>query len=279
VARYEDVALLDAPTLVRRKDAPVILWGDDTSGYVNDIIHVPTPQLVMVQICMPPGGAFRMSDVNRPVYDADACLLVLEGEYTVQLPETGEVRVAREGEVILLHGPEWHFGYNFSNQELRVLEAIAPLSDAEAVKDLQPPSQLLGVDSAAAKNYPASRGAGSERLQVVGRASALNTVIGTTNPVLLRVLASGPRVSSAMFDLIPGQHTETFCFAGDTALYVMSGRVHVRTPGVGGWDEADADDAFCLPGGTPWQVFNHGGSPASVYLAYSGNIGGELAAD
>lgn len=279
MARYEDIALLDQPTLVRRRDAPVILWGDDTSGYVNDIIHVPTQQLVMVQICMPPGGSFQMSEVNKPVYDADACLLVLEGEYTVRLPKTGEVRVAKEGEVVLLYGPEWHFGYNFSNRELRVLEAIAPLSDTEAVKELQPPSQLLGVDPVAIKNFPATRGDGSERLQIVSRTSALNTVIGERNPVLLRVLASGSRVSSATFDLIAGQRTETFCFKGDTALYVVGGRIHVRTPGVGGWDEAETDDAFFLPGGTPWEVFNHGGGPATVYFAYSGNLGDELAGD
>ena len=277
MATYEDIELIEKPTLVRRMDTPRVLWGDEGSGFVNDLVYAASPELVLMEICMPPGGFYRASDNWKANYDSDGCFYILQGEYTVQFPDTGEVRVAEAGEVIQMNGPQWHYGYNFSDTEARVMEAISPTPPFAVRNDLVIPESPLGFDAKAIKSYPDTRHEGESRLKVITKGTSLPVVVGRDNPLLLRVMSSGELVSTAIFDLLCGRRSDTLCFSKDTAVYVERGRAHVRVPESGGWDELNAGDLFFFPAGTSWDVFNHGDQTANLYLVVAGNIGDELA--
>ncbi len=82
------------PRLVRRADVKPLLWGDEEAGYANDLFYQLTPQLAIVVACVPPGGSFTSSKQHRTVFNSDEALYVLDGQYTIQNPESGEVCVA-----------------------------------------------------------------------------------------------------------------------------------------------------------------------------------------
>ena len=93
--RRDQLKPLDTPTLIRMAEVPYIVWGDDESGFVNDLFYVLSKEMVLVTVTMPPGARFRSSDHFRAYFDTHECLYVLSGEYTCQDPETGEVKTAR----------------------------------------------------------------------------------------------------------------------------------------------------------------------------------------
>lgn len=266
----QHIPVLDKPTLVRANETSLLLWGDEQTGFVNDQFHAQSKQLVLVSISMPPGRRFHHSDTNKPVYTGHAGLYVLEGQYTVQFPDTGEVRVAEQGELLLLRGPQWHFGYNFSDRELRVLETISPLAAPGALDSLVCPSPEAGFDRRAIVDFPATRAAA--RLEVVTRRTALNIIVGEQHPLLLRVLASTDNLTVAVLDLIGGQRTDVFRFSRDATLYVEKGKIHVRIQTDGVWEELNPGDAYFFPEGTSWEVFNHGAASAGAHLAIAGNF-------
>jgi mannose-6-phosphate isomerase-like protein (cupin superfamily) len=221
---------------------------------------------------MPPGGFFTMSERNRPVYDADGALYVLEGQYTIHMPETGEIRVAEEGETILLRGPHWHFGYNFSDRELRLVETIAPLPSPERVRDLKPPTDVKHGDLTELADFPRTRGASTANMDVVGLHEASNLLLGNQNPALLRVMASNKRLSFGIMDLAAGRRTDAISWNKDASIYVQSGHVHVRIDAEGEWQEIGSDDVFFIPYGMTWQLFNHRGAPSRMLMSLGGNL-------
>lgn len=266
----QHIPVLDKPTLVRANETSLLLWGDERTGFVNDQFHAQSTQLILVTITMPPGRRFHHSDISKPVYTGHAGLYVLEGQYTVQFPDTGEVRVAEQGEILLLRGPQWHFGYNFSDRELRVLETISPLAPPGALEHLVCPSPEAGFDPRAIQDFPATRAV--PLLEVISRRTALNVVAGERHPTLLRVLASTDKLTVAVFDLIGGQRTDVFKFSRDATLYVERGRLNVRIQAGSVWEELNPGDAYFFPGGTAWEVFNHGAGGASAHMAIAGNF-------
>jgi len=276
MATYADIDLIDKPTLIRRADSPRVLWGDDESGFVNDLVYGASGNQVLMEICMPPGGRYRASDDWKANYDSDGCFYILQGEYTVQFPDTGEVRVGKAGQVIQMNGPQWHYGYNFSDEEVRVLEAISPTPAFDVQADLVIPEKPMGSDALAIRRFPESRHDGESRLKVIAPDDALPAIIGWDNPLLLRVMSSGEQVSTALCRLLAGKRSDTLCFSKDATVYVEHGRPHVRIPETGGWDELNAGDSFFFPAGTHWDLFNHGDKPADIYLVVAGNFGDEL---
>jgi quercetin dioxygenase-like cupin family protein len=266
----QNIPVLDKPSLVRAGETSLLLWGDETTGFVNDLFHVQSAQLVLVTICMPPGRRFHHSKTNKPVYTGNAGLYVLEGQYTVQFPDTGEVRVAEQGEMLLLRGPQWHFGYNFSDKELRVLETISPLAPPGSLDGLVCPTPEAGIDAEAIKDFPATRTV--PKLEVQNRRNALNIIVGQEHHTLLKVLASTDKLTVAVFDLMGGKRTDAFKFSRDATLYLEKGRLNVRIESDGIWEELHPGDAYFFPAGTSWEVFNHGAGAASVHMAVAGNF-------
>ncbi|HEY0104693.1 MAG TPA: hypothetical protein VGB91_01320 [Rhizomicrobium sp.] len=276
MARFEDIKLMDKAGLVRRADAPQLVWGDDECGFVPDLLHVSCAQMDLLAFRLPPGGRYTASGTNRAVYRTDVAMYVLQGQFTVQLPESGEVAVVEAGELMLLPMRSFHFGYNFSDRELWVIEAIPKVPPLPTPYTGTFPVPGLGIDARGLKDFPRSRPEAQAKICVIGRSAACNVILGSDRKVLMRVLASCENVSVAVFDLLAGQRSETFRCEKDATLYVERGRLHVRIAAEGLWDEMNPEDAFFLPAGCEWQVFNGGDKTASAHFALAGNFAANL---
>jgi mannose-6-phosphate isomerase-like protein (cupin superfamily) len=277
MTRRNELMQLDRPTLICRQDVDYVLWGDDESGYVNDLFYYLGRDLLLTTICMPPGGSFSRSERHRPIYEADGALYVLEGQYTIQMPESGEIRVAEEGEMILLRGPQWHYGFNFSDRELRLMETIAPLPSPDSVKETTPPSLVRTADVAELSDFPRTRRTHQAQMDVVRLTEASNVLLGRQHPTLLRVMASNDRLSFGVMELMPGHRTDPITWRKDASVYVAEGHAHMRIDAEGEWQELGTDDVFFVPGGTAWQLFNHRGERVKALLSLGGNLAQELA--
>lgn len=269
--RRDQLNPLDAPTLIRMADVPYVVWGDDDSGFVNDLFYVLSKEMVLVTVTMPPGARFRSSDRYRAYFDTHECLYVLSGEYTCQDPETGEVKTARAGEMLFMPERRWHYGYNFGTEELRLLECIAPPTNQAALAHVPRPQKLVGIDVAATKNWPGA-GEAISNLRVCRRASALVAILGDTYAIRAEILASTERVSFAVVTLPPNARSNDLTFPHDVC-YHGQGRYYVQTPSTGDYFTGEAGDVVFIPANTPHRLFNHTALPVQALLGGAGDFG------
>lgn len=270
--RRDQLKPLTEPTLIRQADVPYIVWGDDESGFVNDLFHVLSQGMVLVTVTMPPGARFRSSDKFRAYFDTHECLYVLKGEYTCQDPETGEVRTARQGEMLFMPEKRWHYGYNFGSEELRLLECIAPPTNQAALAHVPRPKELVGLNRDATRNWPREAPA-QGNLRVCRRGSSLIAIMGAKHSIRAEVFASTSRVCFAILTLPPNARSGDISFPFDICLHGERGRFHVQVPGSGDYLMAESGDVVFLPKGSPFRLFNHNGATVELLLGGSGDFG------
>jgi mannose-6-phosphate isomerase-like protein (cupin superfamily) len=260
------------PALVRRSEVPYIVWGDDESGYVNDLIYVRSSQMVFVTITMPPGARFRSSDRFRAYYDTHECLYVLKGQYTCQDPETGEVRTAKTGEMLFMPERRWHYGYNFGTEDLHLLECIVPPTNQAALAHIPRPSTLVGWDKKALIDWPRESVRGVENYRLCRLSDAVDTIIGNENAVLCQVLASTARVFFAVLTISPNSRSDYFTYPFDVCYHGQSGEIQLHAPEGGDYFPITDGDVGFVPSGIPHRLFNHTGSTRRILIGGAGNL-------
>jgi hypothetical protein len=260
------------PTLIRSADVPCVVWGDDESGFVNDLFYVLSEGMVFVTITIPRGGFFRSSDKNRAFFDTHECLYVLEGEYTVQNPETGETRIARRGEMVFMPEKCWLYGYNFADTELRLLECIAPPTNQAALAHVPRPKTIKEFDSAAFEDFRTAQ-ASEARFHIRGRENAVNAVIGGAHPVLFRVLASTERVFLSEIVLRPNSRSAALRFPFDVCYHGMEDIIHIHAFESGDYLPLQRADVAFLPANTPHRLFNHSSRALPLVCGGAGPFG------
>jgi hypothetical protein len=67
--------------------------------------------------------------------------------FTCQDPETGEVRTVKAGEMLSMGEKRRHFGYNFGNEHLHMLEFIAAPAAQDSLAHVARPRDLVGWDA------------------------------------------------------------------------------------------------------------------------------------
>jgi mannose-6-phosphate isomerase-like protein (cupin superfamily) len=262
MATRDTLQKLDAPTLVPAATVPYIIWGDEESGFVNDLFHVT----------MPPGASFGSSDRFRPYFNTHECLYVLQGQYTCQDPTTGELRTIHKGELLLMRELQWHYGHNFGEEELRLLEVICPPANSAALKDHPRPKAAVPFDAAALADWPRGRAGAHHRLEKVGRGDALNALLGTERPILLEVLASTEKVGFAVASLRAGGRSDIVSFPYDVMYHVEEGHLFVADLDGGAYFHAGAGDCVFLPGGCRHRLFNHEATTCRFDLGGAGSL-------
>jgi mannose-6-phosphate isomerase-like protein (cupin superfamily) len=131
------------PVIVRQAEATRFLWGDEESGQVADLIYGRGERISAVVFSLGSGHWFGASEKWKPHYDQHRFYYVVQGQLTIRDPESGEVAVAGAGEAITWRGSRYHFGYNFGDCEVVVLDWSAPPDRApdvseSAVRDTKP---------------------------------------------------------------------------------------------------------------------------------------------
>ncbi|HYN88688.1 MAG TPA: cupin domain-containing protein [Ardenticatenaceae bacterium] len=251
------------PTAIPSQAVTRHLWGDDASGEVADWIYASTDKIHQLVFGLPPGRAFRHSDAYRTIFAADEVLYVLSGTMVISNPETGEVHRVRPGEAAFFRRDTWHHAFNYSTEQLRVLEYFAP-----------PPSQGTSGAYAQTKPYLATpsytqdqwigqaatrqSAEGSFTIRVLREADVLWRLEGQEQPALVGILASTEHLTVGTIELLPGQRTDVHAHGGDESLYLLEGTLNVRVPENDGprWFELNPRDGFYIPQGTPHQYYN-----------------------
>jgi mannose-6-phosphate isomerase-like protein (cupin superfamily) len=271
--RREQLKTPTEPTLFRRAEVPYVVWGDDESGYVNDLFYVLSKQMVLVTVTMPPGARFRSSDRFRAYFDTHECLYVLRGQYTCLDPETGEVRTARAGEMLFMPEKRWHYGHNFGSEELHLLECIAPPTNQSALAHVPRPREVIGWDTAAAGNWPRECRRSASNLRVCRLDNALEAIVGSHNPLLFSILASTERVFFGVVTIPPRARSDDMTFPFDLIYHGDTGEVTAHAPESGEYFPIDSGDVGFLPAGTTHRLFNHTASTQRILVGGAGCFG------
>ena len=81
-----------------------------------------TETMTVGEYQLSPGSHFEPADVHA----GDEIYYVMRGEVTMFQPESGQVMQVRKGEGILMPKGCPHIGYNFGEEEARMLYVVAP---------------------------------------------------------------------------------------------------------------------------------------------------------
>jgi mannose-6-phosphate isomerase-like protein (cupin superfamily) len=246
-------------------------WGDEVAGFVSDWVYLRTPQLLSIVFTMAPGQSFKASGDWMPLYDAQVCEYVLAGEYTLHNPTTGEIRVVTAGQSVAFGAMSWHYGYNFADTELRVIEWLAFSSDPiKPNSRTTTPGREFGVDPDLVGRSHERATAGSRHVDHVTDENALRVILGSSRQVRASILTSTPMLTVAAVE-IPGAHrTDLFCHGADAFIFTEHGRVNAYVPEQNVWAELNDDDAFVVPAGVSYQLLNQSDRRSRILLAITG---------
>jgi mannose-6-phosphate isomerase-like protein (cupin superfamily) len=272
VAKRQELKLLTEPTLVRRTEVPYTLWGDDESGYVNDLFYVYSAQMMLLGLTIPPGGGWRSSDKCRAYYDTHECVYVLKGQFTCQDPETGEVRTVRAGEMLSMGEKRWHYGYNFGSEDLHALEFIAPPALQAVLERVPRPREPSGWDNVALKNWPRESQRAADNLRVCRLSDTVDAIIGGANPMLCQLFSCTDKVFLGLGTLPPGSRSDHLTYPFDLCYHGGAGEVTLHMPQDGNYFAIREADVAFLPAGTPHRLFNHTGETRQVLIGGAGNF-------
>lgn len=248
------------------------LWGDETSGTVDDWIYVSSDKIHQLVFGLAPGQAFRHSPEFRTVFGADEVLYVLAGSFACVNPETGEVQVAHPGEAIFFRRNTWHHGFNIGTTPVRVLEFFAPppstgTSGAHARtrpyldKSLYTQDQWLGrlpMESAALQ--------AQQSMRMLRDADLHWRLEGSAQSALVGLYAATEHLTVGRMILLPGQRSDMVTRGGDEGLYVLKGTLNIHAPDADGqrWFELHPQDGFYLPEGIAHQYQNLTAEPVEL---------------
>ena len=262
----------DKPTALPFDRVTRHVWGDASSGEVQDWIYVSSSKIHQLVFGLPAGGRFAHSDEHRTIFAADEVYYVLSGTLALANPESGEVQRVCAGEAAFFRRDTWHHGFNCGTEPLRVLEYFAPppsTGSSSAYAKTKPnlitwnytQDQLLG-------HWPMSRERTTRaaRFTMIRDADLLWSMEGREHLALTGLLVSTEHLTVGKIPLLPGQSTDLETHGGDESLYVQDG---VLTLGVAAADassehELKAGDGFYLPQGTSHRYRNLSDRPVTV---------------
>jgi quercetin dioxygenase-like cupin family protein len=253
------------PTAIPYASVTRFLWGDSESGEVADWIYASTDKIHMLVYGLPPGGSCLHSDAHRTVFGADVTYHVVEGTLALANPETGEVRVAHEGETILFRRDTWHHIFSHDLKKLRVLEFFAP-----------PPATGTSRKYAQQRPYLAETRHNNDSIlgvwpmEVPEPSLHLRTeaqrLWRLDGEALVGIIVSTQHLTVGSLSLMPGKRSAVEAHGGDECVYVSAGVLNVRTfdDSGAGWHELHPGDGFYCPEGLGHQYFNIGDAPTSA---------------
>ena len=264
------------PALIRQGEAARHMWGDDEAGRVADLIYLSNQKLHVIVFELPPGGAFTHSEAYRTVFGADEVMVVLEGEFVLANPETGEVQRATPGEGIFFRKDTWHHGFNLGQSPVRVLEYFAPPPATGASGDyartrpyLAKENWLYGELEAIPRRPVGSRSAPARPTLVkMGEADLELGLLGGERKTLAAYFASTEFLRVGRLDLAAGAHITDHHDVGDTLVYVDEGSLGIVLPDspTHSLFELGARGAMFLPEGVAFEYQNLGAHSVCAYF-------------
>jgi len=259
----------ERPTAIPYAGVARHVWGDDGAGEVMDWIYVSSGSIHQLVFGLPSGGAFRHSDEFRTIFASDELLYVLSGTMLLANPATGEVHRVRAGEAAFFRRDTWHHAFSHGEEQLRVLEFMAPTPSAGAAgayARAQPLLEGARYELAPADGWPLGRRAVEDAftIRVVRDADVLWQLAGAEDPMLVGVMAHTEHLHAGLIELRGGQRGPLQEHPGDLGGYVLSGAVALRDESARGWHELGPRDGFFVPQGSPHRFQSLSSEPARI---------------
>lgn len=252
--------------------------------YQSDLnmLFASTNHLTLGIFQLAPGSSYDPADIH----EGDENYYVLQGVLTVQNTTTGEFIQVRKGESLFMPTYAYHKGYNFEEEELRVLFAIAPkvspgsavpadfsdgrmnqyknkyLSTFETLAPIQQ-NQFHGTTSMLGRfpvSGPQSRKEPLMFYRVTESEKLLN-IHGKEHPMLMKFFVSNDILHMGEFILPAGGSTcrasEPDSHEGDCILYVEQGLAVIYLTNSKDAYQVNVGEAFLIPENTQYQIFNY----------------------
>ena len=264
-----------APCVVRWRDAVLA----DFSAQPDGQHRTPVWMLVSTQkigfVCImsvAPGDNFDID--NHPNLET---YYMLQGVFHLSNPDTGQVIELHPGDAALIPANQYHRGYNFSTEEVRVLACVPGAWHTPEMKEN--PELIWGYDRTEIRLYDGARENGefgsklgnlrqwppADRLENLGhdnqrlpRSEWLRFITGSParNAVLTSFYLSTPTLAAGSVVIPPNRISSIQRFSGETVIYVERDAVAVNivNTGVDLW--AEAGDCVFIPAGVPFQYHN-----------------------
>jgi mannose-6-phosphate isomerase-like protein (cupin superfamily) len=267
------------PVALRYRDLERRTWGDEQTGRLADWFYADDAEMNLNIVGMPPNGSALDSPANPTIFGADELFYVLEGMMVHSNPVTGEVFVVKPGEAIFFRKDTWHYQWNYSNSQLRMLEFFQPAPKSGtggSYARAQPPNgnpakqgrdELLG-------HWPMAR---DEQLQkttwMIHEHDLLWRIEGAERgrEILVGILASTEHMTVAKMSFLGGQRSCEYVHGAEKVIFVESGNLHVEFPGTKKWIELEPWDGLRIPSGTKHSFYNMSQDPATCLFSVAGD--------
>lgn len=261
---------------VRRAEATDAIWGDDIAGFVTDKVYRSDPALSFVVSSLPSGGHFTFSDRAWPVSESCNAIYVLKGSLTALVPQTGEVKTACPGDVIVVPPRVWHFGYNFSDVTAEFIECLGPAQPGTPRKDLpKPVPPFPEWEKVVAHGAKEASRTGESALIIGTAVSATRAIIGNKHPLLGEILVNHPLAAVLRLTIPAGRQSDLITLPHDTMCYCLDGTVQIQTTEPQpAFTALDADDALHLVRGTRFRCTNPGTTHSRLLVTLTGSMSG-----
>ncbi len=268
----EDRPVLTELKLIRKSDAIDGIWGNEESGFVPTLFYLLSNELMVLTLTIPPGGAFRAYGEYRAYFDSHLCLYVLAGQYTYLNPETGEVRTAQQGEMLFLPEKLWHYGNNFGDSDLRVIEIFSPPADASALADVPIPETTKLCDPGALEGLQEQTIQGTNNPRLRNENNAVEALIEGSPYIWTHVYASTERVFLAVTKMLPGQYSGTITAPCEVLYYVEEGEMNIKTETGEGEFHVEPESILFIPANEPHRLFNNSGRRSRILMSGAGSF-------
>lgn len=255
-------------TIIKYAKIKTHLWGDKEAGFVKDWIYVSNKSLHQIIFGLSARTNFKHSNDFRTIFGADELLYVLNGTMVIGNPQTGEMHRVEKDEFIFFSKDTWHHAFNYSNEDLQVLEFFSP-----------PP--LTGTSGAYAKqkpflkkfkyrqNYlldPLKTSIKKKSFKIIDKNAIHWSLIGENQDQLMGTIVNTKNLKVHILKILGGQSTPKISFLNHSVFFVLNNKLKVTLNSTKSKFAVNYRDSVYLRSGDGVQFYNSSKNEASIIL-------------
>jgi len=255
-------------TIIKYAKIKIHLWGDEESGFVKDWIYVSNKSLHQIIFGLSARTNFKHSNEFRTIFGADELLYVLNGTMVIGNPQTGEMHRVEKGEFIYFSKDTWHHAFNYSNEDLQVLEFFSP-----------PP--LTGTSGAYAKQKPLLRNFRygqnytldplklsnkKKSFKKINKNEINWSLIGENQEQLMGTIVNTKNLKVHILKVLGGQSTPKINFVNHSVFFILENKLKVTLSDKKSKLAVNYKDSVYLKSGDCVQFYNQSRKEASIIV-------------
>ncbi|MEK6646622.1 MAG: cupin domain-containing protein [Candidatus Firestonebacteria bacterium] len=239
---------------------------------VSSQIYISTDKVNLSDFVIPAGNYFDPPDIHSGV----ECYYVLQGKAMMLHPETGRTYQIVKGDAFLIPVGVWHQGYNFTNENVKILCGIAPkiwgtndkMGSAVTYKGKFTfyKSEEDETNLPIKWQKPHKKDYGEKELIHLPPCEWLHFIHGKKNHILVSFFVSNDLIHMGKIVIPAGKISDPEVHQGDEAVYLLEGKMTVRIYKSGNSEESISQETYqinkgekiLIPEGVKHQYLNFG---------------------